>query len=213
MATSKRKLIDLTGQTFGKLTVLREDEPSYIIKRPTNKLQRTRYWVCQCVCGQQSSVRQSYLRNGHTTSCGCSFREALGHRRTHGHAGDVTYNIWQGMLNRCRNPKVRIYKNYGGRGINVCERWRSFENFLEDMGERPSPNHSIDRRNNDGDYSPENCYWATRVEQNNNKRNNHVLTKDGHSLTLAQWSRLLQRHPTTLQRRLKRGLSIDEVLQ
>jgi hypothetical protein len=99
------------------------------------------------------------------------------------------HDAWRGMLARCRNPRHPSYKNYGGRGITACERWNSFENFLDDMGKRPSPKHSLDRIDNNGNYEPGNCRWATRREQANNTRMNRFVTFDGRTMTLAQWAR------------------------
>jgi hypothetical protein len=158
--------IDITNQRFGRLVAVERLLP------PSGHEAK---WSCICDCGGKAFVRVTDLRRGRTTSCGCYFVER---RRVaalrHGHAskGEVspTYKIWNGMLARCTNPRVSHYENYGGRGIRVCERWRSFANFLADMGERPSINHSIDRRDVDGHYEPGNCRWATQAEQRANRR-------------------------------------------
>jgi hypothetical protein len=106
------------------------------------------------------------------------------------------------MKGRCGSPSNRNYKGYGGRGIKVCERWGRYENFLADMGRRPSPTHSIERKNNNGDYEPENCVWATKKEQGRNKRNNRWFTHDGETLTLSEWARKRGIKRTTLRMRL-----------
>jgi hypothetical protein len=161
-------LIDITGQRFGRLTV-------FNISREASK--KHVYWRCRCDCGTRLAVDGSALRNGHTQSCGCRQSEAASRtQRRHGHAingGSRMYQCWLNMIARCYNKNGTYYRNYGGRGITVCKRWRKFENFLADMGERPA-GRSLDRINNDQGYSPANCRWATRSEQNKNKRR-HAL--------------------------------------
>jgi len=162
--------MDLSGQKFGRLTVTHV-EPA--------RNQKKVMWSCLCACGTTVSTRGFCLRSGHTQSCGCLQRERQRASVTkHGHAGSrtisTTYNSWEGMIQRCTNPKTIGWENYGGRGITVCKRWRGkhgFENFLKDMGERPMGT-SIDRKNNDSHYTPRNCRWATRKEQNSNRRDN-----------------------------------------
>lgn len=161
----------LAGQRFGRLTVLQESEVrrhGYI------------FWRCLCDCGSGCLVASNKLRTGHTRSCGCLQREharnrvaILSSRNTrHGHCvgkPSRAYRAWGDMLSRCNDPNNRRYPDYGGRGICVCERWRKFENFLADMGDPPL-GQSLDRRNNDGNYEPGNCRWATRSQQQRNKR-------------------------------------------
>lgn len=121
-----------------------------------------KFYMCQCICGQEVSVRSDHFKSGHTRSCGCLYRE-------HGWVGTPTYRTWQNMMNRCGNPKATQYKYYGGRGVTVCERWHDFRNFLEDMGERPN-GKTIDRVEDALVYSKENCRWATHSEQIRNRR-------------------------------------------
>jgi hypothetical protein len=156
----------IPGDRFGRLTV---------ISLAPKRLRHTE-WHCRCDCGEMKTTRASTLRAGRTRSCGCLGREELRTRRgnlRHGQRWTIEYRIWSGMKSRCYNPKNKSYANYGGRGIRVCDRWlNSFEDFLADVGRRPSPAHSIDRYpDNDGDYRPGNVRWATAAQQAANKRN------------------------------------------
>ncbi len=160
---------DLRGQQFGRLVV---DGGPRLRGNQTE-------WFCKCVCGEWGWFGARHMKAGRTTSCGCVMREVnsrlMSERFTvHGHSSrsqlTPTYRSWHAMRQRCRDPQVRNYRYYGGRGIAVCERWsNSFQNFLADMGERPMGS-SIDRINNDGNYEPSNCRWATASEQNRNRR-------------------------------------------
>ena len=154
-----------TNTRYGRLTA------KYQVKRNKhNQIQ----WFCECSCGNTCVVVGYNLTTGHTTSCGCLQKEILSiNRKTHGKSLLVEYKIWIDMKKRCYNKKATAYKDYGGRGIIVCLMWKnSFENFLADMGERPSNKHSIDRKDNDGNYEPGNCKWSTKTEQANNTRKN-----------------------------------------
>jgi hypothetical protein len=161
------RLIDLTGRKFGRLTV------EHLSGRDHGQT----VWTCRCVCGNTKQIVSGSLTRGHTRSCGCLLLEHLGSGRAryrHGDAvgGRVTPELtsWMGMNNRCNNPRGQDYKDYGGRGIRICERWKLYENFLADLGRKPSPRHSIDRIDVNGDYEPENCCWATPVQQRRNQR-------------------------------------------
>jgi hypothetical protein len=155
---SRMQVIDLQGHAFGRLTVVARAE-----NYPGGKAR----WRVQCSCGQSKVVAAESLRKGRTTSCGCQMT-----REKHGHANkdqySATYHSWRGMKARCSCPKVNGYRRYGGRGIRVCARWEKFENFLADMGVRPA-GMTLERRDNDGDYTPRNCCWATPEQQRANK--------------------------------------------
>jgi len=151
---SKGVFVDLTSQRFGKLVV---------IERVQNQRHQP-MWKCQCECGSTPIIRGAQLRSGITRSCGCL-------KTKHGMSKSYLYKCWQQMKQRCTNFNSEDWRDYGGRGITVCERWLdSFENFYEDMGHRPTSNHSIDRIDNNGNYEPSNCRWATASQQQFNKR-------------------------------------------
>lgn len=150
------KLVDISGLKFGELLVIRKSE----IKKPSGAL-----WECICSCGNTSTVNTIKLRTGLAKSCGCRQNSGLSnYKHGHGTARTRTYRSWKELRQRCNNPNSDKWKWYGGRGINVCERWDDFRNFLEDMGERPQ-GKTIDRISSDGNYSPENCKWSTPKEQ------------------------------------------------
>lgn len=149
-------------------------------------------WLCRCDCGKEKAILGNSLVCERTVSCGCVKSETTRARMTthgRGNTENPEYACWSNMRQRCLTPGATNYKDYGGRGIKVCERWKnSFENFISDMGMPPTPKHQIERRDNNGNYEPSNCYWATRKEQANNQRSNVILTLNGESKTVAQWA-------------------------
>ena len=163
-----RPLIDVKGQRFGALTVT---------GRGASDSRGKPYWVCVCDCGRTTRAFGSDLRSGRMKSCGC-LRFTGDTNRTHGLSGTQLHWVWKAMRARCNNPRDPAYKNYGGRGITVCDRWSSFENFLADMGPRPD-GQTLERVDNDGHYGPDNCVWDTRLAQAHNKRTRQPATREG----------------------------------
>lgn len=198
------KFIDLTGQVFSRLTVIDQGE--------NNKGGRV-CWNCLCECGQNTTVTSKYLINGRTKSCGClQIENRKTSSLTHGMSKTLEYKIWGEMKRRCY-AETPGAKNYRDRGITVCDRWlESFENFYEDMGPRPSANHSIERIDNDGNYCPENCKWATRKEQNNNTRSNVRMTLNGETKTMSEWGKVLGISHQAIRSRKKTGWSDEKAL-
>lgn len=200
------KLVDVSGLKFGRLTVV-----AFAGRRLSGKLKR-RYWLCVCDCGTQLEVSYSSLATAHTRSCGC-YRVEVSPKNSkrHGMTKTSEYMTWRGIVQRCDNPNSPNFKHYGARGIEVCERWKNFEHFLEDMGLRPSPEHSIERIDNDGPYSPTNCKWGTDSEQANNTRQNVRITFNGRTLTIAQWAVELKLPHTMLRQRVDSGWPVERV--
>jgi hypothetical protein len=170
-----------------------------------------RLWLCRCDCGTIKPVDASHLRAGRTKSCsGCMNRPG---QFIDGRTKTAEYLIWHHMIRRCEKPTNSAYKNYGGRGITICKEWRSsFPRFLADMGPRPTPQHSIERKNNNGNYEPSNCVWLLKSEQNKNRRCNRYFTINGETACLAEWAKRSNINSDTVASRLKRGMSIEDAL-
>lgn len=167
------------GTRFARLVVIGISIPR---KTPSGYFEKRT--ECRCDCGAVLIVRNWCLRSGHTRSCGCLQRDPA-HRVTHGKTGSSTYSSWAAMIQRCSNVKLSNFRDYGGRGISVCKRWELFDSFLSDMGLRPRGT-SLERRDNSAGYNKRNCYWATRTQQNRNKRNNRIVTVRGITGCLAE---------------------------
>jgi hypothetical protein len=193
------------GDRFGRLVLKQEIRPSV-----------RRRWVCVCDCGAELPVWQSSLRSGNTASCGCYRREATARNNTtHGESHRTPeYGIWKDILRRCRNANRPEYRNYGGRGITICDEWANdYRAFLRDVGRRPTPAHNIDRINNAGNYEPGNVRWATDAEQSRNTRRNVIVTIDGRTMVLQDWINTLGVDRKLVENRLRRGWSEEMALK
>lgn len=199
MSHSNQLKIDCihVNDVFGRLTVIEKVSTQYV--------------VCKCQCGKIKKFSIHSLLGKVSNSCGCLHKQMM-HEKflTHGMTKSGTYKSWAGMISRCTNPKNPNFKDYLGRGITVCKRWLDFNNFFEDMGLRPS-NHSIERIDNNGNYEPGNCRWATQAEQTLNTRKNVYITYQGKTLTLSQWSKETGINQTTLSERFKKNLPLNIV--
>lgn len=201
--------VDLTGQRFGRLVALRH-EPT-----PGNKT----FWLCKCDCGKEVLVGYGELRTGNTKSCGCFHRDSAADRlrkqgTRHGMFGTRIYNIWWCMKDRCYNKNHMAYKNYGGRGITVCDEWKNnFEPFYRwAMNSGYRKDLTIDRIDVNGNYEPHNCRWVTLSEQANNKRNTIYLTVHGETKTVAEWSKETGLSRATIRSRIKSGWTEEKIL-
>ncbi len=205
--SSKRnhRFVDLTGKTFGRLTVISEAE------------KRNRYvrWLCRCRCGKETTVDAQRLTGGHTKSCGCFKMQRIMETKTiHGMFRSSEHAIWRGIKDRCLNPNSTFYEDYGGRGIIICDEWREdFMAFFTHVGQRPSPSHSIDRFPNvNGNYEPGNVRWATKTEQSRNRRNNRLLFLNGVGRLAIEWEPIVKISASTIKDRLSRGWSQEKAL-
>lgn len=194
------KIKDISGQKFGRLTA---------IKRIGSNKYGNSIWFCQCQCGDKTEALLSSLQDGNTRSCGCLHHDKLMERNWKHGAGRKKdrprlYSIWANMKSRCYNPEASGYEYYGGRGISICEEWEDFRNFRKwAKANGYQDGLEIDRIDNDGDYCPENCHWVTPQEQANNKRTNYLITFQGRTKTLAEWSDITGFNYKTLYSRLK----------
>lgn len=202
------KIKNLIGNRFGRLVVIEQSGKDSMGRA---------IWLCKCDCGENKAVRSRNLIQKMTVSCGCYNREATKNRLvTHGQAGKayrtVEYATWASIKSRCYNPNNQDYKNYGGRGIIVCDRWlNSFENFFIDMGLRPSEKMSIDRIDSNKEYSLENCRWGTDELQARNKTNNHTLSYDGETMILEDWAKTLKVSNGAIRYHLNKGKDFNYI--
>lgn len=197
------KRLDFRNKKIGRLTAIqivgKDSHNNYV-------------WECLCDCGNVTKVSSNNLKSGNTLSCGCLGKERrLASTKTHGKRHTRTYHIWLNMKQRCENQLNPSYKNYGGRGISVCERWHDFSLFLMDMGECPD-SFSIERLDVNKGYSPDNCVWANKKDQANNTRVNIVIEYDGQKLTLKEWADKLGVNYWTLHSRYKRGWDLIDII-
>lgn len=203
------KPLQIAGQSFGRLTAI---EPSH--RDAGGRL----LWVFRCVCGNTKLALAKSVVRGLTRSCGCLYiDERTGRRRSparkHGYSKTPMWRIWQSMIQRCTKAYSPAFKNYGGRGIKVCNRWlNNFETFLADMGERPA-GLTLERKDNNGPYAPENCVWATRIEQMRNTRTTIRVTIDSETRSLSDWSRVLGLKVGSVSSAVRRGESPERALR
>jgi len=202
---------NLSGLKLGRLTV-----GAYISKSADGS---DRLWACTCSCQGENAVpfpvrAKSLVKSNGTRSCGCIQKErASVANKTHGFTKSITYVTWGAMWSRTTNPNQKSYKDYATRKIRVCPRWKRFENFLADMGPRPSPKHTIERVDNNLGYAPKNCRWATRKEQNRNTRATRWITIGKETLSLAEWCERFNQPRSRIEMRLRRGWSIVRAFQ
>lgn len=200
------KMKDLTGQRFGRLTAI----------APAGRIGTScMRWVCKCDCGNETVVYGHFLKSGHTKSCGCLANESIAQRnKTHGMTESRLYNIWHGIKARCYRPQSNQFYRYGARGISMCPEWRDdFSTFAEwALSNGYSDNLSIDRIDNDGIYCPSNCRWVDVKTQCNNKSTNRLLTANGETHTVSEWSAILGINDSTLCARLDRGWSEEKTI-
>jgi len=200
----KKVRIDLTGKRFGLLTVL-----SY-----SHTKNNSAYWLCRCDCGNIKTVLSGNLVGSKTMSCGClQRRQMVEHNKSHGESKTRLYSIWKNMRNRCYNPNHPSFKDYGGRGIQVCDDWMKYDAFREwAMSNGYAENLTIERIDVDGKYEPSNCKWTPRPDQARNTRRNHYIQYGGRTLTLAEWSKELGGGPNLVTTRLQRGWSEEDAV-
>ena len=214
IAGMSKQLIDLSGQQCGRLLVIKLAYKRARIPKGGNII----YWNCLCSCGREVIINGDRLRLGRTQSCGCYRTELLKnktgtkhHGYRHGKSRSRIAAAWQHMKQRCYNKNDQFYHRYGARGISVCERWMIFDNFYADMGD-PPPGMTLERIDNNGNYEPNNCKWANMKEQNLNTSRNRLLTLNGETLPLSQWTKRLGVSKTTIHYRLAAGWDLEKAL-
>lgn len=197
------------GDRFGEWTVL------YYAYTEQKYGRKWHLYQCRCSCGKEFLIPASYLSRGTSQRCrpcASNLNRPMTHGASCGGKRTLEYKIWDGMRQRCNNPRNAAWSHYGGRGIKICARWESFENFLVDMGKRPGPDYSLDRLDNDSGYEPGNCAWRTAEAQSNNRRGLRLLEFRGETLSLAQWARRQGLSESALRIRLKAGWPIEAAL-
>lgn len=198
--------IDLTGHKYGKLTVLRID---------TDIPGKKKKWLCKCECGNETIVSGSNLRDGHTKSClKCGYESTKKAITKHGQSHTKLFYVWNSMKSRCENQKNKSYKDYGAKGISVCEEWHDSVNFFEwALRNGYKEGLEIDRIDVNGNYEPSNCRWINRLENANNKTNNKYISHNGETKTLAEWSRFYDVNYKNLSRLLIKGYSMNDAIK
>jgi hypothetical protein len=194
------RYVDRVGMRFGKLEV---------IKRVPNLPHERAKFLCKCDCGNEYIAMSNALFTGNTSSCGC-YRKSGDYNITHGLSHTKIFKTWNNMIQRCKDKKN---KNYSGRKIKVCKRWYNIYKFIKDMGLPPSQKHSIDRINNNGNYTPSNCRWATKIEQCNNTRRNQFITFNNNTKTIAEWSKITGLSFNAIKYRIGAGWDVKKALE
>ena len=195
----------MVGRRYGRL----------IVQEKTERINREDTWTCRCDCGNITTATTSALVTGHKKSCGCYKLERISQsHKTHGESEDPLYHKWEGIKQRCHNPSTKDYPRYGGRGIEVCQEWRdSFEAFRDwALANGYRDDLTIERKDTDGDYCPENCCWATQREQANNRRNNRIVEYKGERKTVAEWAECTGIGYETLRQRLNNGWDVERAM-
>ena len=192
--------IDMSGKRYGR----------WIAISIAGASARGAMWNCTCDCGTTRKKLGSELRSGNSKSCGCGHIDSV---TTHGMTASAEYEIWHSMKSRCFNPQATGFPSYGGRGITVCKRWKdSFSMFYRDMGPRPSASLTLERIDNDKNYTPKNCCWASRKRQQRNRRKSRMITHAGERLCLSEWAERIGMDYNTLFSRLSNGWSVERAL-
>jgi hypothetical protein len=197
--------LHLIGRTFGLLTVVAQSE---------RRVSKSIMWLCRCACGSESLVRGSSPLQGTIRSCGCGISMAARVPRTHGLTRSFLYPRWRGIKGRCLNPNHKAYGNYGGRGIKICEEWKSsFRSFWDDVSPTYFIGAELERIDNNGHYEPTNTKWVDHQTQNRNKRTNHIVTINGTPKTLIEWSEMSGIKANTILTRMRRGWPPERLLK